>query len=299
MPSTRTDPHVTPSERSSEGISGLPSLLPRDFGKPWMTPIVQGFLLGKQAAYHRREPIMPIQQILTGGKVPVKISYRRRRPQGTGPTEQHGPATVRPRPCRGDARCPCRHRRDRGRGHSTKGAIIPAAVGVDIGCGMNAVRLSLKAGQLPDNLRPCAMSSKRPCRSASTCTRGTRRAGLDRERPVRRAGPHRQAASRYSENAEERRAELDAATRHPGRRQPLHRTVPGRKPEVWVMLHSGSRPASATSSVAISSNWPGDMGNTWPTCRIATTACAGRRRTFRRLRGRRALGASYAMTNAR
>lgn len=35
----------------------------------------------------------------------------------------------------------------------TKGAIIPAAVGVDIGCGMNAIRLGLKAGQLPDNLR--------------------------------------------------------------------------------------------------------------------------------------------------
>lgn len=35
----------------------------------------------------------------------------------------------------------------------TKGAIIPAAVGVDIGCGMNAVRLSLKAHQLPDTLR--------------------------------------------------------------------------------------------------------------------------------------------------
>jgi len=35
----------------------------------------------------------------------------------------------------------------------TKGAIIPAAVGVDIGCGMNAVRLSLKAHDLPDNLR--------------------------------------------------------------------------------------------------------------------------------------------------
>ncbi len=34
----------------------------------------------------------------------------------------------------------------------TRGAIIPAAVGVDIGCGMNAVRLSLKAEQLPDNL---------------------------------------------------------------------------------------------------------------------------------------------------
>ena len=35
----------------------------------------------------------------------------------------------------------------------THKAIIPAAVGVDIGCGMNAVRLSLKAHQLPDNLR--------------------------------------------------------------------------------------------------------------------------------------------------
>ncbi|HED34439.1 MAG TPA: RtcB family protein, partial [Gammaproteobacteria bacterium] len=36
-------------------------------------------------------------------------------------------------------------------------AIIPAAVGVDIGCGMNAVRLSLKAKDLPDNLRKVRM----------------------------------------------------------------------------------------------------------------------------------------------
>ena len=35
----------------------------------------------------------------------------------------------------------------------TRQAIIPAAVGVDIGCGMNAVRLSLKADDLPDSLR--------------------------------------------------------------------------------------------------------------------------------------------------
>src|SRR5438105_1687317 len=34
----------------------------------------------------------------------------------------------------------------------TKGAVIPAAVGVDIGCGMNAVRLSMTASELPDNL---------------------------------------------------------------------------------------------------------------------------------------------------
>jgi tRNA-splicing ligase RtcB len=34
----------------------------------------------------------------------------------------------------------------------TLGAVIPAAVGVDIGCGMMAVKTTLKASQLPDNL---------------------------------------------------------------------------------------------------------------------------------------------------
>lgn len=35
---------------------------------------------------------------------------------------------------------------------ATENAIIPAAVGVDLGCGMNAVRLSLTASDLPENL---------------------------------------------------------------------------------------------------------------------------------------------------
>src|ERR1051325_6722331 len=35
---------------------------------------------------------------------------------------------------------------------ATKGAIIPAAVGVDIGCGMMAVQTTLKARDLPDSL---------------------------------------------------------------------------------------------------------------------------------------------------
>ena len=35
---------------------------------------------------------------------------------------------------------------------ATHRAIIPAAVGVDIGCGMNAIRTSLKASDLPDSL---------------------------------------------------------------------------------------------------------------------------------------------------
>lgn len=45
-----------------------------------------------------------------------------------------------------------------------KGAIIPAAVGVDIGCGMNAVRLTLTAEQLPDSLKRvrCAIEAAIP-----------------------------------------------------------------------------------------------------------------------------------------
>jgi len=41
---------------------------------------------------------------------------------------------------------------------ATRNAIIPAAVGVDIGCGMNAVRLSLSADKLPDNLKPMRLA---------------------------------------------------------------------------------------------------------------------------------------------
>ncbi len=35
---------------------------------------------------------------------------------------------------------------------ATKGAVVPAAVGVDLGCGMNAVKTTLFAKDLPDNL---------------------------------------------------------------------------------------------------------------------------------------------------
>jgi tRNA-splicing ligase RtcB len=37
---------------------------------------------------------------------------------------------------------------------ATKGAIIPAAVGVDLGCGMIAAKTNLTASDLPSNLSP-------------------------------------------------------------------------------------------------------------------------------------------------
>src|SRR5437773_7367934 len=36
----------------------------------------------------------------------------------------------------------------------TAGAVIPAAVGVDLGCGMIATEMDVAAGQLPDSLEP-------------------------------------------------------------------------------------------------------------------------------------------------
>src|SRR5262249_48921738 len=43
----------------------------------------------------------------------------------------------------------------------TVGAIIPAAVGVDIGCGMMAVQTTLTATQLPDDLHPLRLAIER------------------------------------------------------------------------------------------------------------------------------------------
>lgn len=59
---------------------------------------------------------------------------------------------------------------------ATKGAIIPAAVGVDIGCGMMAVRTSLSATALPDNLSALrsAIESKVPHGRTADGGRGDR-----------------------------------------------------------------------------------------------------------------------------
>lgn len=96
---------------------------------------------------------MPILKIMTKGKVPVKIYTDTVDPAALEQLYNlsqlpfiHGHIAVMP-----DVHC--------GKGATvgsvtpTLGAIIPAAVGVDIGCGMYALRLSIKAHDLPDNLR--------------------------------------------------------------------------------------------------------------------------------------------------
>jgi tRNA-splicing ligase RtcB (3'-phosphate/5'-hydroxy nucleic acid ligase) len=56
-------------------------------------------------------------------------------------------------------------------------AIIPAAVGVDIGCGMMAVRTSLVAGDLPDTLLPLRSAIEQVVPHGRTVARGSRDKG--------------------------------------------------------------------------------------------------------------------------
>lgn len=96
---------------------------------------------------------MPIQKTITKGKVPVKIYTDK--VEATAMQQLYNIAQM-PFIHSHIAAMPGVHA---GKGTTagsvipTKGVIIPAAVGVDIGCGMNALRLSIKAKDLPDNLR--------------------------------------------------------------------------------------------------------------------------------------------------
>lgn len=94
---------------------------------------------------------MPIKRIMTKGKVPVKIytdDIEHEALQQLHNISQlpiiHSHVAVMPDVHLGKGATV-------GSVIPTKGAIIPAAVGVDIGCGMNALRLSIKAKDLPDN----------------------------------------------------------------------------------------------------------------------------------------------------
>src|SRR5499427_6558804 len=95
---------------------------------------------------------MPVRSIIDGGKVPVKVFTDDLEPQARA---QLANVAQLPIVFGHVAAMPDVHA---GIGATvgsvipTLRAIIPAAVGVDIGCGMNAVRLSLTAEDLPDSL---------------------------------------------------------------------------------------------------------------------------------------------------
>ena len=122
----------------------------------------------------------------------------------------------------------------------TRKAIIPAAVGVDIGCGMCAVRTSLSASQLPESLRQV-------------------RNQIERDVPVG-FNMHSNRKVRFNAASQAEPGLKDILDRHPGitskspKKDSWARqigTLGGgnhfieicldEEDRVWIMLHSGSR----------------------------------------------------------
>src|SRR5207249_6329367 len=79
----------------------------------------------------------------------------------------------------------------------TKGAIIPAAVGVDIGCGMMAVQTTLNANHLPDNLRALRTAIEKAIPHGRTNNGGKGDRGAWGEIPKRQVGVWRQLQNGY------------------------------------------------------------------------------------------------------
>jgi len=126
----------------------------------------------------------------------------------------------------------------------TVGAIIPAAVGVDIGCGMVAQRTSLDASQLPDQLGDVRSEIE-----ASVPHGGGKggRIGAWDEVPKPAARAWRKLQRRYLELAERypkilhKRPAQQLCTLGGGNH--FIEVCLDEQDRVWVMLHSGSRGA--------------------------------------------------------
>jgi len=127
----------------------------------------------------------------------------------------------------------------------TQKAIIPAAVGVDIGCGMMAVRTSLNARDLPDDLHPLRNAIEQAVPHGRTDNGGKNDRGAWRNPPQRQLEIWSQLEPKYAE----------IVTKHPrlGRGNDLnHLGTLGtgnhfieicldESENVWIVLHSGSR----------------------------------------------------------
>jgi tRNA-splicing ligase RtcB (3'-phosphate/5'-hydroxy nucleic acid ligase) len=127
----------------------------------------------------------------------------------------------------------------------TYGAVIPAAVGVDIGCGMMAVRTSLAARDLPDSLRAVRDAIEKAVPHGRSDNGGANDRGAWHDLPA--------AVSERWSTLSERYAAI--VEKHPkiGRgveRQHLGTLGTGNhfievcldeEDRVWFMLHSGSR----------------------------------------------------------
>ena len=127
----------------------------------------------------------------------------------------------------------------------TKGAIIPAAVGVDLGCGMTAARTSLTAADLPVDLRRIRLAIEKAVPHGRTVGRGKRDVGSWHHPPesVNRAWarlrPGFEAITRKYPRLKNTNNHNHLGTLGTGNH--FVELCLDEEDRVWVMLHSGSR----------------------------------------------------------
>lgn len=127
----------------------------------------------------------------------------------------------------------------------TKGAIIPAAVGVDIGCGMMAARTSLSASDLPDNLHALRTELERLIPHGMTKGRGRRDRG-SWETPTARVDQAWAELVTDFEYICAKHPRLKNTNNHKqlgtlGTGNHFVEVCLDEHQQVWIMLHSGSR----------------------------------------------------------
>ena len=126
----------------------------------------------------------------------------------------------------------------------TVSAVIPAAVGVDLGCGMIAVRTSLRASDLPDSLRQVRSAIERAVPHGRTP--GKRDKGAWYEPPAPQVARWKgELGPRFERIAAKHRAIAKANhVNHLGTLGTGNHFIElclDEADRVWVMLHSGSR----------------------------------------------------------
>lgn len=127
----------------------------------------------------------------------------------------------------------------------TQKAIIPAAVGVDLGCGMLAVRTSLTASDLPDNLRSIRSAIEKAVPHGRSVGRGRRDPGSWHNPPKAVDEAWAKLVPRFNEIiARYPRLERTNHHKHLGTLGTGNHFIElclDETDQVWVMLHSGSR----------------------------------------------------------
>ncbi len=130
---------------------------------------------------------------------------------------------------------------------ASKGAIVPAAVGVDIGCGMMAVRTTLRAEHLPDNLHATRLDIEAAVPHGRTDNGGANDRGAWGELPPEAEERWAPLADRYAAIiAKHPKAKAYNSARHVGTLGTGNHFIELCIDEddfVWAMLHSGSRGA--------------------------------------------------------